>query len=439
MWRAVRRTTAAAIVGAALVPAAMVHAQTPRQPEWADEQTAVLADGEDYTVEDLALAVGGGATLGLSRDEAAGVVPLALERPAAGQPWGPATPLAAAGRVDIGPFVARSDTGDTLAVWATLGGPVTAAVRRGAAWQKPLETGAAMPIARTSDALKVAIGPNRVARVAVLSCGSSCTVVVYTRAPKTKGWAASDQLKIPAAATATVGWSMGTNGDILVTWRIGTRILAARRPPSATKWQKAPDKLTVGDATGSIATTVDPRGNMAVAWPTAQGVGTSVRRADATRWGAPRRVTRTAGAGQPTVGLGCEGSVVAAWPQIEGAVTSVFATVGTGADGLLTEPGKIGTYGREDRLLSITRTTLLGASGLGFVSWVREDGDAIGAGSVRGDDGTTRIGGLGFGGAFRESPAPRFTADGRGLVATTSRDGLIFQEFIPGEDRVRCP
>ncbi len=440
--RAVRRTTVATIMGALLVPVPMATAQTPVQPKWADEQTAPLTNAEDYSVEHVALSLGGGATAGLALDDAAGRVPLIIERATVGPAWGAPVPLAAAGRVDLGPLVARNDRGDAVAVWGSSGGPLLAAVRVGSAWSKPAEIGSQVPVLRTGrpdDSIKAAIGADRIARVSVLTCAGGCGLVVYSRAVKGNTWTASGRLKTPADATPTIGWSVGTTGHTLVTWRKGTRILAVRRAPTDKKWQVTPDQLKVGDASGTLTTVVGATGEMAIGWPTAQGVGASVRLPGDLRWGAPRRVTRTAGAGEPTVGLGCEGSVVLAWTQPDAATTVVFASAGQGTDGLLADPGKIGTYGREDRALRVTTTTLLGTSGLGFVSWARAEGDALGGGSARPNDGDTQIGGLGFSGTFRLSPAPVFTADGKGLVVATSRDGLEFQEFTPGDDRVRCP
>jgi hypothetical protein len=442
MRRAVRRTRTVAIVGALLVPIATATAQTTVQPKWADEQTAPLLNGEDYTVEDVALSLGGGATAGLALDDAAGRVPLILERAAAGPTWGTPVPLAAAGRVDIGPLVARNDRGDAVAVWGSSGGPLLAAVRVGSAWSKPAEIGSPVPTLRTGrpdDSIKVAIGADRIARVSVLTCAKGCGLITYSSATRGNAWKPSDRLKTPADATPTIGWSLSTTGHVLITWRTGTRILAVRRAPTDKKWPVKPDQLKVGDASGTLSTAVGAAGEMAVGWATAQGAGASVRLPRDLRWGAPRRVTRAIGAGEPDVGLGCEGSVVLAWTQPDAATTVVFASAGQGTDGLLAAPGKIGTYGREDRALRVTNTTLLGTSGLGFVSWARAEGDALGAGSARSNDGDTQIGGLGFSGTFRESPAPVFTTDGKGLVVATSRDGLLFQEFTPGENRVRCP
>lgn len=427
---------------AALLAAAPIAAAVP--PEWSRTATQAMPAAGEFTVEDVAAANGFAATAGLGADTPDGRVPAVLERSGTGPTWGQPVRLGAASRLDFGPLVARNGRGDAVAVWGAVGGRLTAAVRFGGSWGRPVDTGVRVPGLRNGnadDAIKVAMGADRRARIGVLACsGGRCALAVTATAPRTGRWRPVAQFRTPRGGGASAGWALGAGGNAVIAWRTGRRVDAAQLGPRDTRFSTAL-RVPSGDATGRIAVDAGAVGESAIGWTTAGGgVGVSVRLRGDLGWRAPRRVARPAGAGEPRVGVACEGSIAAGWVEPGTPRVLVKGATAQGTDGLFTESTEIGTGGDETKALRMASATVLGRTGVAYLGWARAEGAAAGGASrLTGDRSRNNWRGQNHDGFFREGPPPAFAPDGTGVIVGIEDAGLRFQEFTPGDAIVRCP
>ncbi|MEZ5080356.1 MAG: hypothetical protein R2878_06830 [Thermoleophilia bacterium] len=434
-----RRIHCALMAGATLALAAPAVGVP---PEWTPSAVQTMTSVGDFDVVDVAVGRGGAATVGVTRITPEGVVPGVLERSARGPRWRRPTALGGATRIDFGPIVARNRRGDAVAVWAKVNGPVMAAVRFGKRWSRPVSVGTTLPSANGEDAssvLRTAMGPDRRARVAVRTCGrTGCRVdLLRLRRPATAVWERVGRLSTPRGSGASFDWALGQDGDLLVAWRQGRRVLALYVPASAKLVPARPRRLPVGDARGRVTADVVGRGTAAVGWSTLKGAaGTSVRLGGESNWRAARRTFRPAGASDPRVAVGCAGGVYLSWSE-KGRV--VRAATAAGTEGLFAPPFEVRTYGDETKPVSVWDVAVLGRSGFGMTIWRRADDAGAGAvGSLLGNRSQNPGRGQGFSGEYRQGPRPAFNDDGQGLLVRLADDGVHFQEYVPGETVLRC-
>ncbi|MCC6830545.1 MAG: hypothetical protein IT200_04295 [Thermoleophilia bacterium] len=439
MKQSVRAGIAAA---AAVLVATPIAAALP--PEWSRTATQAMPAAGEFSVEAIAAANGFGATAGLGADTANGRVPAVIERSGSGSQWSQPIRLGEASRLDFGPLVARNGRGDAVAVWGSVGGKLTAAVRFAGSWGKPVDTGVKVPGLRNGnadDAIKVAMGADRRARIGVLACsGGACTLSVAASAPKAARWAVAGSVRTPRGGGASAGWALGAGGNAVIAWRTGRRVTAAQLGPRDRRFTPA-RAVPSGDATGRIAVDAGATGESAIGWTTAGGgVGVSVRLRTDPGWRTPRRVGRPAGAGEPRVGVSCEGSIAAGWVEPGTPKVLVKGATAQGTDGLFTETTEIGTYGDETKALRMAGASVLGKTGIAYVGWTRaEEQGAGGASRLTGDRAKNGWRGQNQDGFFREGPGPAFAPDGTGVLVGTEDAGLRSQEFTPGDAIVRCP
>jgi len=436
-------TMRAALAAGVLLTA--VPAAVAAPPEWNRTQSQPLPAVAEFAVESIAASNGFAATAGLGEETPTGRVPAVIERGGPGATWGAPIRLGPASRVDFGPLVARNARGDAVAVWGAVGGRLTAAVRFGGTWGRPVDTGGKVPglrNGRAEDAIRVAMGADRRARIGILACAAgACTVQVIATAPRTARWAPVDALRTPRGSAPSVGWALGPGGHAVAAWRQGGAIGAATLGPRDRAWPPRPLRVPSGDATGPLAVDAGASGESAVGWTTrGGGVGVSVRLRADTAWRTPRRIARPAGAGAPRVGVACEGSITAGWVEPATPRVLVKGATAQGTDGLFTEATEIGTGGDETRALRMAGATVLGKSGVAYLGWARAEGAAAGGASrLAGDRNRNNWRGQNHDGFFREGPPPAFAPDGTGVIVGTEDAGLRFQEFTPGDAIIRCP
>ncbi|MFN8122220.1 MAG: hypothetical protein U0237_07290 [Thermoleophilia bacterium] len=439
MKQSVRAGIAAATAVLAVAP---IAAAAP--PEWSRTATQAMPAAGEFSVEDVAAANDFAATAGLGADTANGRVPAVIERSGTGPTWGQPIRLGEASRLDFGPLVARNGRGDAVAVWGAVGGKLSAAVRFGGSWGRAVDTGIKVPGLRNGsadDALKVAMGADRRARIGVLACsGGACTLTVAATVPRTARWAVAGTVKTPRGGGSSTGWALGSGGNAVIAWRTGRRVNAAQMGPRD-KAFSAPLRVPSGDATGRLAVDAGAVGESAIGWTTAGGgVGVSVRLRADLGWRTPRRVARPAGAGEPRVGVACEGSIAAGWVEPGTPKVLVKGATAQGTDGLFTETTEVGTYGDETKALRMAGAGVLGKTGVAYLGWARAEGQGAGGGSrLAGDRNKNGWRGQNHDGFFREGPPPAFAPDGTGVIVGTEDAGLRFQEFTPGDAIIRCP
>jgi hypothetical protein len=433
------RAALAAGVLLAVAPAALGA-----PPEWNRTQSQPLPAVAEFAVESIAASNGLAATAGLGEETPTGRVPAVIERAGPGATWSAPIRLAPASRLDFGPLVARNARGDAVAVWGAVGGRLTAAVRFGGAWGRPVDTGARVPglrNGRVDDAISVVMGADRRARIGILACAAGrCTLSVSATAPRTARWSVAGAFRTPRGGASSTGWALGAGGNAVIAWRAGGRVNAAQLGPRDRRFSTAA-RVPSGDATGRLSVDAGAAGESAIGWATTGGgVGVSVRLRGDLGWRAPRRVARAAGAGEPRVGVACEGSVTAGWVEPATPRVLVKGATAQGTDGLFTETTEIGTGGDETKALRMAGATVLGRTGVAYLGWARAEGAAAGGGSrLAGDRNRNNWRGQNHDGFFREGPPPAFAPDGTGVIVGTEDAGLRFQEFTPGDAIVRCP
>jgi hypothetical protein len=417
----------------------MVAGHAAAAPKWTPVVETPMKDIASYVFDGVALAPGGGALVGGTTVTIDGRLPAVIERSARGAAWTNPVPLAAAGRLDVGPLVARNARGDALVVWGAVGGPLVAAVRSGGgAWRPVTAVGAKLPALRTgrpSDTVKIALSSAGVARVVVASCGSRCVMTEYRTSVRRPRWIAGKPRRLPAAATPSLQWDVSSAGHLIAAW-IRPAPLAVQAIVQRPRDTKPAPPLVVtrgGGATGPLDVEIGERGEAAVAWTGVVGtLQTSVRLPSDVRWRSSRGIIRGAGAAGSRIGLACDGSLVAAWVEPG---DEVRATTAAGPGGPFNTPSKIGIYGAVEKPVAVAAST---AGVHGVVTWARAEQESAGMSIARiGDpDDAFRTQNPDF--AFRDHPAPVFASDGFGIVVGASDDALRVQEIEPDPERFQC-
>ena len=406
-------------------------------PEWTPVTQTPLPAVQQYVFNDVSLASGGGATVGVTTVSAEGRIPAVIERAARGSGWTSPTTLISAGRVDIGPLVERNARGDAVAVWGVTGEAIVAAVKsRGGAWRVATPIGIRLPALRNNrvdDTIKIALSESGVARVVVVACSGKGCLMSELRTPvaRTK-WVKAPQRRLPAAAIGTLAWEVGRSGHVVAAWKSGAT-LRGFVSRFSDKVAGREQRLAGGPVDLPVSVDVGSRGEAAVSWTgVAATLQTKVRLPSDIAWRPSRGILRVAGASGGDVAIACDGSLTAAWID---PLETVRATTAAGPGGPFSEASTIGIFGANTKPVSVAVTT----AGLrGIVTWARAEQESAGMSLARLGDPDNAFAGQNPDFGFREAPAPTFASDGHGIVVSAGDDVLRVQEIEPDPERLQC-
>ncbi len=427
--------THAAVGSLLLTGAAAVAGAAPAR--WTPVAQTPLPAVQQYVINDVSLASGGGTTVGVTTVSAEGRIPAVIERAARGSAWTPPTTLAPAGRVDIGPVVERNARGDAVAVWGVTGEAILAAVKsRGGAWRVATPIGIRLPALRNNrvdDTIKVALSESGLARVVVVACGGKGCLMSELRTPvaRTK-WVKAPPRRLPPAATASFAWEVGRSGHVIAAWKSGATLRGFVHR-FTDKVAGKEQRLAGGPVDLPVSVDVGSRGEAAVSWTgVAATLQTKLRLPSDVAWRPSRGILRLAGASGGDIAIACDGSLTAAWID---PLETVRATTAAGPGGPFSETSTIGIYGSNTKPVSVAVTT----AGLrGVVTWARAEQESAGMSLARLGDPDNAFAGQNPDFGFREAPAPMFAPDGHGIVVGAGDDVLRVQEMEPDPERLQC-
>jgi hypothetical protein len=290
------------------------------------------AAGENARRQHVGVDAAGNATAVWERSNGTNFIIQAATRPA-GDAWGAAQDLSAAGQEAQQPDVAVGAAGDAVAVWKRSNGTnfiIQAATRlAGGGWGAAQDLSA---VGQEAQDPRIAVdGHGNAVAVWSRSNGTNFIIQAATR-PAGGGWGAAQDLSATGQNAFDAHVAVDPQGNATAVWRRfdgANEIVQAATLPTGGSWSSAQNLSSAGQSASKQHVAVDAQGNATAVWNRFNGTNSIVQAATMPAggsWSSPQDLSAAGqNANDPFVAVDGQGDTVASWYRFNGTNSIVQA------------------------------------------------------------------------------------------------------------------